>query len=125
MEKQRQHGQRLHSYPNQGVSDLWQLFEGPSQFKEFGDVAALRVILTGAPRLYKKTGFLLLRCNVKLYKPPPPPSLPSRQDEWNSMKNFALLAVFTMASIPSSSIQALSTLRFTSVPGKYMARLLA
>lgn len=30
---------------------------------------------------------------------------PSRHREWNSMKNLALLAVFTMASIVPSSIQ--------------------
>ncbi len=34
--------------------------------------------------------------------------IPSRQREWNSMKNLALLAVFTMASIASSSMLALS-----------------
>lgn len=46
--------------------------------------------------------------------------IPSRQDEWNSMKNFALLAVFTMASIPSSSIQALSMLALKSAPDKHV-----
>lgn len=30
---------------------------------------------------------------------------PSRHREWNSMKNLALLAVFTMASMVPSSIQ--------------------
>lgn len=43
------------THTNERVSNLWQLFEGPSQFEEFGDVAALRVVLTRAPRLYRKT----------------------------------------------------------------------
>lgn len=42
-------------------------------------------------------------------------TIPSRHKEWNSMKNFALLAVFTIASIPSRIIQALSVLEFESV----------
>lgn len=40
--------------------------------------------------------------------------IPSRQREWNSMKNLALLAVFTMASITSSSMLALSEPESTS-----------
>lgn len=36
------------------------------------------------------------------------------------MKNFALLAVFTMASMPSSSIHAFSMLEFRSVPETHM-----
>lgn len=83
MEKRRQHRQRLHTYPNQGVSNLWQLFEGPSQFEEFGDVAALRVVLTRAPRLCKKTFFLLLRCNVKLYRHTASPTFQTRWMEFN------------------------------------------
>lgn len=42
-------------------------------------------------------------------------TIPSRHKEWNSMKNLALLAVFTIASIPSRIIQALSVLEFESV----------
>lgn len=109
---------------------LRQLFEGPSQFEESGNFAALWVVLARAPCLYKKRHpwhqfFAAALQKKTLNKRLPPPLLPSRQDEWNSMKNFALLAVFTMASIPSSSIQALSTLRFTSAPQKYTTGLLA
>lgn len=36
------------------ASNLWQLFEGPSQFEKPGNITALRVILTWASCLYKE-----------------------------------------------------------------------
>lgn len=109
------------------ASNLWQLFEGPSQFEKPGNIAALRVILTWASCLYKERRECIFATMLHkaLYKMPFwREHIPSRQDEWNSMKNFALLAVFTMASIPSSSIQALSMLVFRSVPDKCITILL-
>lgn len=45
---------------------------------------------------------LQLKITLLLHK------IPSRQREWSSMKNLALLEVFTMASTDSSSMLALS-----------------
>ncbi len=107
--------------------NLRQLFEGPAQFEKPGNITALQVILTWtsclckdryefilATVLHKALNKMPYRCDL----------IPSRQDEWNSMKNFALLAVFTMASMPSSSIQAFSMLVFRSVPDKSITILL-
>lgn len=100
---------------------LGQLFKRPCELEKSRNITTLTIIVTWASCLCEhwgndiqsETGFLIAHsafvqiahCDV----------IPSRQGEWNSIKNFALLDVFTMASMTSSSIHAFSTLEFWSV----------
>lgn len=71
--------------------NLRQLFEGPSQFEESGDFAALRVVLARAPCLYKRRhqrSFFSCcatkkKKTLKKRRPPPHPHHPSTfQTRW-------------------------------------------